>query len=218
MPKSETITGDHALAPTNVSLELAAETHFYFKRLLEKALRGQMLTDDARNLFGQDWRTDFERWEGNFSRHFFDMTTMVRLAVATETALRDSYMRVKDISTLGELKQLASYKQGVFQRIQPWHNGAGTAAGIFAEISIDVQTLPSILVAQKVMLHRHLYAHSAGVIDEKYVDDWKKLTGEDLLKRPTLQQFLVEDLYWFEPLNSLTEYINDLRKFVTALP
>ncbi len=38
----------------NVSLELSAETHFYFKWLLEKSLKGQILTDAARDHLGTD--------------------------------------------------------------------------------------------------------------------------------------------------------------------
>lgn len=201
----------------NVSLELAAETHFYFKPLLEKALKNQFLTDDARDHLGQNWATDFERWEGNYSRHFFDMTTMIRLGAAVETSLRDCFMRSKGYATKAELETDPNYRMGAFQRIAAKQNRICDAAGLLSSIGIDLESMPFLLEARKVMLHRHLYSHSVGVIDQKYVDDWLELTGEDLAANPLLNGYRQVDTFWFGPLSKLTDNINDLRNFVRAL-
>ena len=201
----------------NSSLERAAEAHFFLRPMLISALRQHILTDDARAYLGKNYKNYFEYWQGSFSQDFFDMTTMIRLGVATETALRECYMKAKGHSTFQDLKSDSRYV-GAFQRIQPWHTGPNDAARIFEGAGIEIGTIPSILDAQKVMLHRHLYAHSAGAVDTRYVKNWKCLTGEDILGDLRFEKFPESDLYWFEPLQSLSTLIESLRKFVTALP
>ncbi len=126
-------------------------------------------------------------------------------------------MRGKGYATKADLETDPFYRMGAFQRIAPKHCRANDAASLLTSIGVDIEALPFVFEARKVMQHRHLYAHNVGVLDQKYVDDWRELTGEDLAQDPRVQEYKQRDLLWFDPLDRLTENINDLRNFVRAL-
>ena len=100
----------------------------------------------------------------------------------------------------------------------PWQTGCGSANAILATIRVDLTTLPRVQEAREAMLHRHLYAHNVGVIDEQYIDDWGKLTSEDLKPLVALYGYPNQDCYWFRPLQRMNDYIEAIRKLVLALP
>lgn len=203
---------------TSPTIEKAAEAHFFIRPQIDKALRAHKLTDDARAHFKQPWKTYHEVWTAQMSVKFDDMTTMIRLGSAIETELRDLYMRLKGHANLLSLKADTDVNRGVFQTIKPWQTTKGSALATLKLAGYDLLQNPKLLQAQQVMLHRHLYAHNVGVIDDEYIDDWKLLTGEDLLPVTTASGYPALDVYWFRPLTNLKTYIEDLRKFVGHLP
>ena len=206
------------MAQKNASLEKAAESHFGVKPKIKIALENFILTDDTSRYLGKSYQNYFQYWQDSYSEAFFDMSTMIQLGSAVETALRDCYMRQKGHSTKADLAADSAYGQNAFQRIQPWQTGPKDAATLLTQISVNLNKLPGVLEAREVMLHRHLYAHSVGVIDQKYIDDWKKLTSDDLAASSKFQGWEREDKLWFDPLSKLTAYIDSLRQLVRALP
>ena len=206
------------MAQKSASLEKAAESHVGVKPKIKKGLEDFILTDDARKYLGKNYQNYYQYWQDSYSEAFFDMSTMIQLGSAVETALRDCYKRQKGHSTKADLVADPDYGKNAFQRIQPWQTGPKDAATLLDQINVDLSSLPGVLAAREVMLHRHLYAHSVGVVDQKYLDDWKRLTGDDLAASPRFQDWEQEDKLWFDPLKELTKYINSLRNLVTALP
>jgi hypothetical protein len=209
---------DFGMTRTSSAIEKAAEAHFFIRPQIDKALRAHKLTDDARAHFNQPWKTYHEVWTAQMSDKFHDMTTMIRLGSAIETELRDLYMRLKGHANLLSLKADTDFNKGTFQRIKPWQTGKGSALATLNLAGYDLLTNHQLPQAQQVMLHRHLYAHNIGVIDDEYIDDWKRLTGEDLLPVMTASGYPAQDAYWFRPLTNLATYIENLRKFVRDLP
>lgn len=80
------------------------------------------------------------------------------------------------------------------------------------------QKIRNCLKPNKSCSIRNLYAHNVGIIDDEYIEDWKRLTGEDLLAVMTASGYPASDAYWFRPLLELSAYIENLREFVRALP
>lgn len=167
--------------------------------------------------------TDFWTWwTGRFGDRFFDMGTLIRAAAGVETGLRDYLCRKRTFSNLDQLRShLAKdrkWRGAVFQRIQPWHTGDGAKDLLQAELGYDLTTNPHLRNVQELVLHRHLYAHQAGVLDDYYIEDWKKLTGEDLAADPMVEgTYPAQDAYWFRPLDRLADYINAAKGLLTAL-
>ncbi len=71
---------------------------------------------------------------------------------------------------------------------------------------------------REVMLHRHLYAHRSGVVDEKYLKDHVAVTGTDIKPAVKAEGFPGQDVYWFRPLQSLSDFIEASRRFFRLLP
>lgn len=68
------------------------------------------------------------------------------------------------------------------------------------------------------MVHRHLYAHRTGLVNEAYISSLLSVSGEDI--RPTLAAsgYPSEEIYWFRPLKKLNQFIEDMRRFFRELP
>jgi hypothetical protein len=71
---------------------------------------------------------------------------------------------------------------------------------------------------REMMVHRHLYAHRTGLVDEKYIHDLKDVIGEDI--RPVMEAhgFPDQEVYWLKPLSKLDEFIRDAEEFFKRLP
>jgi hypothetical protein len=205
----------------SVELEMVAESHFFIRPALVNTLKRMKISQDAKlhRFVSESHQTYYDMWTSGFNHRFYDMTTMIRLASVVEQELRGSYMRLKGYSNLINLKNDPDYKRGVFQRIMPWDSGKGSAQALFQKEGCVLNDITNVLQAREVMLHRHLYAHNLGLIDEEYILKWLKLTGEDLKLLPSfVLAYQEEDCYWFRPLDNINKYIEDLRAFVTALP
>lgn len=194
------------------------EVHFFIRPYLENCLRNQILTDEGRQFAG-DYRSYYDLWTGTYSNKFFDMTTMIRLGSAIESCLKWYYMHKKGYSNLQQLKADPSYKQGIFQRVQPRQNQGGVIDLFQDELQYDLTNNPKLPVIQETMLHRHLYAHNSGLLDEKYCNSIKEITGHDIVADPTVSvSYPSDDTYWFEPLKRLDDLINGTEHFFRAFP
>lgn len=99
----------------------------------------------------------------------------------------------------------------------PWHKKNG-AIPLLLDVGVDLEKLSDFPTIQELMLHRHLYAHNLGVIDDSYIEDLKNLTGTDLLDKPEISsKYPAEDVYWFEPLGRINLYIEAVRGFCNEL-
>lgn len=197
-------------------LERVAETHFYIRPVLASALKNHILAAEGQKHF-PGCTNYHEAWTKFFSDKYFDMGSLIRAAASVETGLRDYYVQKKGYANLTQLRADPQYKQNIFQRIMPWNNKDGAIA-LFKSIGVDLTAMQAFLVVQELMLHRHLYAHNAGVIDAKYIVDLKKLKGQDISKNPGVQNvFPAQDVVWFEPLARLNLFIEGARSFLRDL-
>jgi hypothetical protein len=198
-------------------VERVAETHFSIRPALTSALRNFGLAPDGQAMF-PGCTNYWDVWTLQFSDKYFDMGTLIRAAASVETSLRDYYVTKKGFLNLTQLRQDPSYKQNVFQRIMPW-NGNDSATALFQALGVDLTIFPDFPKVQELVLHRHLYAHNLGVIDDQYIARLKTLTGKDLLLDPTVAaQYPAQDVVWFEPLSRLPQFINAARGMFSQLP
>jgi hypothetical protein len=195
--------------PRNAEVERAAETHYFIRPLLLRALEQQALTDAARqhwNTQAVNWR---ERWTEQFSDRWFDMTTVVRLGTALETGLRDAYGRLSQVGA-------PPAGRGVFQRLV---DDTDIAAAFVNDCGgLDLRAYTEWMTIREVMLHRHLYAHRAGEVDEKYIDDHIRLTGTDIRPQLAREGYPAQAVYWFAPLKRIPEFIESTRRFFGGMP
>jgi hypothetical protein len=146
------------------------------------------------------------------------MGTIIRLGSTIESCLKYYYMDKKNYSNLVDLKNDPAYKKNIFQRVQSWQ-GADSAIGIYqSQLGVDLRTNPDLVFIQEAMMHRHLYAHNSGLLDDDYIRHIKQITGEDLMADPLVSQtYPLQDTYWFKPLNRITDLIEKTQSFFQAL-
>ena len=71
---------------------------------------------------------------------------------------------------------------------------------------------------REIMTHRHLYAHCSGLVDNKYMENLIEITGIDIRGRVAALGYPEQEVYWFEPLGRLAQFIESARRFFSALP
>lgn len=201
----------------NSGIERVAETHYFIRHILKEALTNKVLMPGGKQTFPNCY-TYWDVWTQQLSDKFFDMVTLIHAAASVETTLRDYYMLKKGHQNLTDLRKDPQYKQNIFQRLMPWNDADG-AIPLFLTVGVDLKTLSTLPVLQELMLHRHLYAHNLGVIDDQYIDRLKRLTGKDLLTNAMIStSYPDEDVVWFEPLGRINDFIEAVRKFFHQLP
>jgi hypothetical protein len=104
---------------------------------------------------------------------------MIRLGTAIELGLREYYMDRKGHSTLAELRSDPRYEKNIFQQVQSWQPH-GVIVLYKNEIEYDLTGNPHLQSIQETMMHRHLYAHNSGLLDDEYIDRIQRITGEDI--------------------------------------
>ena len=201
----------------NLPLNQAAEFHFYIRKQIVNNLKATGFSPEVRKALNTTHDNYHDQWVGQFGDHFLDMTTMIRIGTAIEGELRATYMRLQHLENLVELHSAPSFKPGIFQRIMPWQHDDNSAISLFEKIEIDLGDVVNIREAREVMAHRHLYAHSMGLVDEKYITDWTNLSGEDITPELIPHNYPEEDCFWFRPLQNLTQYIVSVQNFVKDL-
>jgi len=198
-------------------LERVADTHFVIRPTLSSALKKSAITAEGQALY-PGCSTYFDVWTKRHSDKFFDMGTLIRAAASVETALRDYYVLKKGHLNLSQLRQDPNYKKNIFQRVMPWHGNNGAIA-LLKMVNVDITVIPELPTIQELVLHRHLYAHNLGVIDDDYINNLKRLTSVDIQTDATVAaEYPANDVFWFEPLSRLPVFIEAVRTFLRALP
>lgn len=197
-------------------IERVAETHFFLRLKMNIALQNQFITPEARSRFGGH-KTYYEYWQASFGDKFFDMTTMVRLGTSIESCLKQYYMHRKGYSSNVELHGDPRYEKNVFQRVQSWQNN-GAIKLYRDQIGYDLDTNPHLKSIQEIMMHRHLYAHNAGLLDDDYITKIGRIIGENAEVKSAAASlgYPQEDVYWFRPLKRLSEFIEETRRFFAS--
>jgi hypothetical protein len=77
----------------------------------------------------------------------------------------------------------------------------------------DLNTNSAWSVIREIMVHRHLYAHRSGLVDRGYIDSVRTVCGVDIEPDLVALGYPNEEVYWFEPLKRLSEYIEGARTF-----
>lgn len=198
----------------NAALELTAEMQYMIMPTLRNALKSQILFEEGKRLF-PDAENYEDVWKSRFGDRFLNMSTLIRVASSIENILRDYYMYKKGHRNLIDLKSDSKYKQGVFQRIMPWGEGA---IQLLSSLGIDLTIKKDWKIMQEIMLHRHLYTHNSGLLDEKYISELKALTGLDLTEDKSISAlYPAQDVYYFAPLENLGQFIEAGRRFSADL-
>lgn len=192
-----------------------AETQFMIRPQIVNALKDQVLTPEGKAMLSAN--TYYEFWVKNFNDRFYDMGTIIRLGTEIENGLKYYYMEKKGYKNLLELNSDPKYSMGIFQRIMPWTNN-NVIALYDKEIGCDLNANAKILDVQEIMLYRHLYAHSSGLLNDKFLIDYEKLTGKNILTSIGISNYPSEDVYFFDGLNNLNQYIEEARRFFTNMP
>jgi hypothetical protein len=164
--------------------------------------------------------TMLDEWDRTLGQQFFDMSILARLASECEVIFRDFYMLRKGHATLALLKLDPAFERGVFQRLLGRPKGCTLQRLFQSELGVDLEAIPHFVKVKELFVHRHLYAHNGGVVDEKYLADLKAVTGVDLLADPRFAEsgYPNQDVYWFEPLERVFEFHTAANKMVRALP
>lgn len=203
----------------NSRINRIAESHFFLKPVLISALKKQIITAEGKP-FVLGAETYFDFWVSTYNDKFYDMGVFIRLGAEVEICLRDYYIKKKGYDNLTQLISDPKYKQGAFQRILPWQNNPTDAISLFkCELGYDLNANSKFRNIQELMILRHLYAHNAGLINEKFIIDYKKVSGTDITILPIIKDcYPAEDCYFFAPLNTLNNFIEDTRTFFKEFP
>lgn len=202
----------------NPDLERIKQLHWDIRERLLIALQNTPMAPAGIAFTGcLNYRDFFEK---SFNDRFFDMTTMIRLGATIEGHLRQIYMKKKSFNSLGDLRADKKVSKTIFQKIVP---EIGQTAGLLTpaqilllSVGVEIGAMPDFQAIQEIMLHRHLYAHNLGVVDDNYIQKWKQITLEDISDELKKSGYPNQDTYWFRPLRKITDYINHLEKFIRA--
>ena len=194
-----------------------SETHYFLKLAIVSRLKDFRIPYGIKHL-ANNKSTYYEYWTESFGDRFYDIGTLVRLGSEIEGGLKYYYMEKKGLSNLVDLKNDPRYEMNIFQRLMPWTQK--NAIALFQDcLHYDLTSNTNFSKIQELMLLRHLYAHNNGLLNEKFLDDFKRLTGQDIESTldPNLN-YPQQDTYYFKPLKNLNEYIEAAKKFFTNLP
>ena len=193
-----------------------AETQYFIRPVLVKALKQQQINPVLKNRFNNA-DTYYSFWESTFGDRFYDMGTIIRLGSEIENGLKYYYMYQKGHLTLLDLQGDANHSLNIFQRIQPWTNN--NVIDLYKnQLGYDLTSNPHLASVQELTLYRHLYAHSSGLLTQKFIDDYKKLTNENLLELFDLADYPNQDVYFFNPLKRINSFIENTLKFFKEFP
>jgi hypothetical protein len=188
------------------------ETQFFIRPQILKGLRETTFDREARRAVGGH-QTYLQLWKAQRGPEFFDMGTLVRLGSTVETLMRDYHRRC-----LGEEPGWSpDLGAGVFQRLMPWSKD-NVIELYRRDLSYDLTANASLYRVTQLMLLRHLCAHASGLISERFLDDWLRLTSYDLRQEPLLSAHPAQAVYWFKPLEELSAFIGDARSFFAEFP
>ncbi|AUJ69771.1 MULTISPECIES: hypothetical protein [unclassified Pseudoalteromonas] len=192
------------------------ESEYFIRRKIEQTLKAIQFDEEIKEIAGNH-DTYFDMWQATYGDKFYDMTTIVRLGTTIEMCLKDYYQSRKGFSSRKELKDHINSKQNIFQQVFPWHN-QGILTKIESEFQVELFQIPQLKIMQETMLFRHLYAHNSGLLDKKFVDDYKRLSNIDLSSSSSeYRDYEIEDYFYFEPLKKVSHFIDGTEKFFDKL-
>ena len=198
-------------------LNRIAELHYFYRSILSEGLKTRTITQEGKGIVG-NFNTYYDYWIAAHGDRFFDMGTIIRLGSTIESILRNYYMSKVGHKSLLDLRSDQDYRRGIFQRIHPW-SGNDTAIALFGRrLGVNLEGVARFKGVQELMLHRHLYAHNCGLLDDEYLGRLKQLTGIDLMGDQGISAtYPAQDTYYFSPLNRLNDFIEQSREFVHNL-
>lgn len=193
------------------------ETHFFLKPVIVNSLKKFSFDPQVASL-ANNKSTYYEYWVSLFNDKFYDMGTLIRLGSEIECGLKYYYMEKRNLKNLVELKADPRYELNIFQRIMPWTTS--NAISLFNDqLKYDLNTNPFFKEIQELMLFRHLYAHNNGLLNEKFLTDYQKLTGTDIASSlDPKYNYPEQDTYYFKPLDRLSQFIESSKKLFSNLP
>ncbi len=196
----------------HAEVERVAEVHLHLRSRLERALEAVVLTEEGRQFLSTDAATYRQYWEQTYGDRYFDMGTLQRLATAVESGLRH-YHRAVAGAERGH--QVATTDRGIFQQLV---HPAKLLKLYQDDCGYDLSSNPGWPRMRELVVHRHLYAHRSGLVDDLYINDFREVRGEDLLPQIASLGYPDEEVLWFSPLKQLGLFIEDVRLFFRHLP
>lgn len=199
----------------NLEVRRVAEAFWHLRPVLVRALQSFSLTAEARTALGTDARTYYELWQETFADKWYDMATIIRLGTAIEIGLSDAYLAlVKRQGNDGTELVTPSGGSAMFQRlIEP----TKLLESFQTDCGVNLAGLPGWDKIRELMLHRHLYVHRGGRVDERYIKRLHELAGQDIRPQLVDAGYPAEEVYWFAPLRGISEYIEHVSRFFRAL-
>ncbi|PIQ25555.1 hypothetical protein COW36_21160 [bacterium (Candidatus Blackallbacteria) CG17_big_fil_post_rev_8_21_14_2_50_48_46] len=204
-----------------------AETHFFLRPVLKKSLKETIISPEGQAEVGP-YANYYDYWTGTLSDKFFDMATFMRLGSVLEFNLRNYYTLKKGYSSLLSLTtdpllcdHSGRFDTGLFQRIVQAPTKTKGIGKVFDSIGVDLTDtgkFPDFIKLRELMLHRHLYAHKSGLVDDEYMKKLKDNFNIDISADIASKGYPAQDVYYFEPLSKLNDFIEDSRKFFNSLP
>lgn len=201
------------------SINRVAETAFLIKPILENSLKKNVLTAEWKKTFWS-WNYDnyYEVWTWWFSDKFFDMSIIVKLGTEIEMGLKYYYMEKVGHKNLRDLMGDTNHTKWIFQRLLPW-SGDNVMDLYKRKLQTELISVSKFSSLQEIMLLRHLYAHNSWLLDDKFIQNYHRLTREDILTLPEINWvYPQEDVYFFKPLKKLSNFIEDSRHFINEFP
>ena len=198
--------------------------------MTDRALRKQVLPEDGRRFAPSGAKTLYDMFEADYTLDFMRMGTFQRLGSVLEVTLRDYYMERRSLTRPGldsDLRGVGKQFSGaVFQRVKP--GGAGNVQSLFSSaFGFELNDGKGFDAVQEYFVHRHLYTHRDGRVDERYLTDLEAVSGADerarveaaVLEQAGVQSVEEADVYWFEPLRQhFSRYIDAAASVVRDLP
>ena len=191
----------------SLEVERVAETHFMIRPMLRNALRNSLITPEGQSVLSVSADNYLELWEGTYADRWFDMGTFVRLGTAIETGLREFHGRLALSAT--------PPGRGIFQRLV---DPVELEQLFRRDCGVEISSCRSWTEMREIMLHRHLFAHRSGLVDDQYIKNLAMLTGVDILPDVVASGYPVAGVHWLRPLSRLNEYIEHARRFFRDLP
>jgi hypothetical protein len=191
-----------------------AGREYTIKSILRTALQAQII-QPGNEIVARDCKNMYELWVMQYGDKFYTMANLIQLCSIIETGFRDYYREKKSYLSLVDLTSDKEIKGAHFQRLI----GDNPLQNLFlSQLSVNLESLPDFLEIKKAMVLRHLYAHRSGLVDQKFINDWEKLTGQNLEPNFTLVGYPNKDVFWFEPLSNISNFIEAARCVFKQLP
>ncbi len=201
--------------------------------ILRKALSKRTLTPEMRQVMPEGCETLLDVFHRDHTINFMRMGSFLRLGATLERFVRAYYMEKVQLTTTAELREDLTALGGGFEPfvfrsfyLSPARSHP-TVVDLYARrLGINLGDKVGFSSVQEYFIHRALYVHKNGQVDDEYLDQIAALLGKD--ERDRIEAAImsvspvehVEDAhaYWFEPIDkNLQHYIDRAMRFVLSL-